>query len=186
MKDVIQEHIMTIQSIEASHLLELEKAIEASVNSLKSNGKILFCGNGGSAADAQHLAAEFVVRFRENRPALAALSLATDTSALTACGNDFSYEEIFSRQVEAIGNEGDVLFAISTSGNSPNVVKVAEVAKDKGLKVISITGSKECKLDGLADICLKMPSDVTARIQECYMLLGHILCGEVEKRVFSS
>jgi len=184
MKQIIYEHLQVIQSIDELLLEKLEETVALSVRALKSGSKLVFCGNGGSAADAQHLAAEFVVRFRENRPALAAISLATDTSALTACGNDFSFDDIFARQVEAIGNEGDVIFVISTSGNSLNIVKAAEQAKKNKLEVISITGSKNCKLDELSDIQLKMPSEVTARIQETYMLLGHILCGEIEERMF--
>jgi len=154
------------------------------VDCLNNGGKLIFCGNGGSAADAQHIAAEFVVRFREDRRALAAISLATDTSALTACGNDFSYDEIFARQVEALGKKEDVLFAISTSGNSPNIVRAAEEARKLEMPVVTITGSKACKLDDLADVKLKMPSAVTARVQEAYMLLGHLLCQEVENQLF--
>jgi len=184
MKNKIKEHIEVIQSIDDELLACLERSIRLVVDSLNNGGKLMFCGNGGSAADAQHIAAEFVVRFRENRPALAAISLATDTSALTACGNDFSYDEVFARQIEALGKKEDVLFAISTSGNSPNIVRAAETGNKLGLTVISITGNQLCKLDDLVDVKLKMPSSVTARIQEAYILLGHILCQEVEAQLF--
>ena len=185
MNKEIKEHLEVIQAIDEKLLGALNDVVNLSVDSLCAGGKLIFCGNGGSAADAQHLAAEFVVRFRENRPALAAISLCTDTSALTACGNDFSFEEVYARQVEALGNKGDILYAISTSGNSPNVVRAAEEAKKQGVQIVSITGIKDCRLDELADVQLKMPSPVTARIQEAYMLLGHILCGDIEDKMFS-
>lgn len=184
MKLVIQEHLAVIQAIDTGLLSQLEGVVSSSVSALQEGNKLLFCGNGGSAADAQHLAAEFVVRFQKNRSALSALSLATDTSALTACGNDFNFDEIFARQVEAIGKAGDLLFAISTSGTSRNVLRAAEVAKVNNLSVVAITGQSESKLGEIADVSLKMPSANTARIQECYMLLGHILCGEIEQRMF--
>ena len=183
-KDEIREHLEVVGALNDELLAHLEEAIERSVASLKKGGKLLFCGNGGSAADAQHLAAEFVVRFQKERAALAAIALTTDASALTAAGNDYAFEEVFSRQVEALGREGDILFAISTSGTSANVVRAAEAARSKGVQVVSITGAKESPLGKLADIKLRMPSTKTSRIQECYFLLGHILCGQIEDRLF--
>ena len=183
-KDEIREHLEVVGALNDELLAHLEEAIEWSVASLKKGGKLLFCGNGGSAADAQHLAAEFVVRFQKERAALAAIALTTDASALTAAGNDYAFEEVFSRQVEALGREGDILFAISTSGTSANVVRAAEAARSKGVQVVSITGAKESPLGKLADIKLRMPSTKTSRIQECYFLLGHILCGQIEDRLF--
>ena len=183
-KDEIREHLEVVGALNDELLAHLEEAIERSVASLKKGGKLLFCGNGGSAADAQHLAAEFVVRFQKERAALAAIALTTDASALTAAGNDYAFEEVFSRQVEALGREGDILFAISTSGTSANVVRAAEAARGKGVQVVSITGAKESPLGKLADIELRMPSTKTSRIQECYFLLGHILCGQIEDRLF--
>lgn len=147
---------------------------------LRRGNKVMFCGNGGSAADSQHLAAELVGRYRRNRPGLAALALTVDTSALTAIGNDFGFEEVFSRQVEALGRPGDVLVAISTSGRSPNVLRAVEAARALGLKTVGLTGGDGGPLAGLVDVALVVPSEDTARIQECHITLGHILCDLVE------
>ena len=149
-------------------------------SSLQSGNKILFCGNGGSAADAQHLAAELVGRFKKERRSLAAVALTTDTSILTAVANDYGYEEVFARQVEGIGRSGDVFIGISTSGNSPNVVKAAEVARDTGMHTVAFTGEGGGKLAEICDVCLDIPSDVTARIQEMHILAGHMLCELIE------
>ena len=154
--------------------------VEACLSSLAGGGKILFFGNGGSAADAQHLAAELVVRYRVNRRALAALALTTDSSVLTACGNDFSFDELFSRQVEALGRPGDVAIGLSTSGNSPNVLTALAVARDMGLVAAGFSGRDGGRMVGLADPLLVVPSDVTARIQETHILLGHALCDRIE------
>ncbi|MGB8601880.1 MAG: SIS domain-containing protein, partial [Rhizomicrobium sp.] len=140
----------------------------------------LFFGNGGSAADAQHLATELVVRYRKNRPSLAAIALTTDTSALTAIGNDYGFEDLFSRQVEGLGRKGDVAIGISTSGNSPNVLKALKLARDMGLVTVGFGGGTGGKLPDVCDISLIVPSPVTARIQECHILIGHMLCGAVE------
>ncbi len=147
---------------------------------LRRGNKVMFCGNGGSAADSQHLAAELVGRYRRNRPGLAALALTVDTSALTAIGNDFGFEEVFSRQVEALGQPGDVLVAISTSGRSPNVLRAVEAARALGLKTVGLVGRDGGQLAGLVDLALVVPSEDTARIQECHITLGHILCDLVE------
>ncbi|MBI2240890.1 MAG: D-sedoheptulose 7-phosphate isomerase [Magnetospirillum gryphiswaldense] len=155
----------------------------ACIRSLENGGKILFFGNGGSAADAQHLAAELVVRYRANGRALAALALTTDTSILTACANDYSYDDIFSRQVEALARPGDVLIGISTSGNSLNVLKALQVARDMGCVAAALAGRDGGKLHGVADPLVVVPSQVTARIQEMHILIGHTLCDILEQRL---
>ena len=154
-------------------------------SALKQGQKILFVGNGGSAADAQHLAAEIVGRFERERSGLAALALTTDSSTLTSIANDYGFESIFSRQLEALGQEGDVFIAISTSGNSPNLVQAVEVAKAKGLVTIGMLGKTGGDLKALVDECLIVPSENTARIQEAHILIGHILCQLVEESLFS-
>lgn len=147
-------------------------------------GKVLFFGNGGSAADAQHMAAEFVGRFIPDRRALPAMSLATDTSILTALGNDYGYEMVFARQVEAYGQESDVAVGISTSGNSPNVVAGLDAARQAGLYTIGFTGETGGKLVGRVDALFRVPSTMTPRIQETHILLGHCLCELVDRRLF--
>ncbi len=165
----------------AENLAErLAAAARLVAEALKGGNKVMFCGNGGSAADSQHLAAELVGRYRRNRPGLAALALTADTSALTAIGNDFGFEEVFSRQVEALGRPGDVLIAISTSGRSPNVLRAVEAARARGLKTIGLAGRDGGPLAALADVALVVPSADTARIQECHLTLGHVLCDLVE------
>lgn len=147
---------------------------------LASGKKILFCGNGGSAADSQHLAAEFVGRFQKERRALPAIALTTDTSILTAVGNDYGYDTIFERQVNALGQMGDVLIGISTSGNSPNVVKAIEAARNLRMHTIGFTGQGGGEMAKLCDICFSVPYKVTARVQEMHILVGHIICELVE------
>jgi D-sedoheptulose 7-phosphate isomerase len=153
------------------------------VAALRSGGKLLLFGNGGSAADAQHLAAEFTIRFVKSRCALAAIALTTDSSALTACGNDLGFDQVFSRQIEALGRPGDVAIAISTSGNSPNVITALERAKTQGLTAAALSGKDGGKLRGIADPLVIVPSQDTARIQEMHILLGHILCAKVEHQL---
>lgn len=179
-KNEILEHINVISLIDDALISRIQEVSEACIQAIRSGGKVVFCGNGGSAADAQHLAAEFVVRYRLNRKALAGLALSTDVSNITACGNDFSFDEIFSRQVEALVTEKDVLIAITTSGNSTNVVKAAQSAKQLGATVVTITGKKDAAVHAFADHELRMPSEITARIQEAYLLVGHLICGLVE------
>ena len=165
------------------------KTIEESVlsasglinNSIKSGGKLLLCGNGGSAADSQHIAAELVGRFIKDRRPLPAIALSTDTSAITCISNDYGYEYIFSRQVESLGNEADVLLAISTSGNSNNIVEAIKTAKQKKLKVIGLLGKDGGVIKEMCDIPIIVPSDVTARIQEVHIFLGHFFCLMLEK-----
>ena len=165
-------------------LAELERAATRSAEALSRGGKILWCGNGGSAADSQHLAAEFVVRFTVNRPGLASLALTVDTSVLTACSNDFGYETVFARQVEALGREGDVLIAISTSGNSASVLLAVEAARARSITTIAMTGESGGRMRGTCDLHLAAPSDRTQNIQECHIMMGHILCGLVEQELF--
>ena len=159
-------------------------AAHACIQALQSGKKILLCGNGGSAADAQHIAAELVSRFNYDRPGLPAVALTTDSSALTAIGNDYGYEKLFARQLEALGQAGDVLIAISTSGNSPNVLKALECAKAKGIASIGLTGASGGKMAPQCDIALRMPSSSTPRIQECHIMFGHILCQLIEDHFF--
>ena len=147
---------------------------------LKNNGKIIFCGNGGSAADAQHLATELTVRYQKNRKALAAISLATDTSAITAIGNDFSFKKIFSRQLEAIGKKEDLLICITTSGSSPNIIEVIKTAKKKGIKCYCFSGNKGGKIKKILKNIIIIPSNKTSIIQVCEITLGQIMCDYLE------
>jgi D-sedoheptulose 7-phosphate isomerase len=148
---------------------------------LEAGGTLLFCGNGGSAADAQHLAAEYVVRFQRERRALPALALTTDTSVLTAGGNDYGFEEVFARQVRALGRRGDLLFLHSTSGNSPNLIKAAEAARETGVETVAILARDGGALRGLADHTVIVPTEVTARAQEIHLAIGHIICEQVDQ-----
>lgn len=150
---------------------------------IRAGGKILFCGNGGSAADSQHLAAELVGRFRHNRPAMAALALTVDTSVLTAVGNDYGYEEVFARQVEGLGRAGDVLIGLSTSGNSANVLKAFAAAKRLGMGTVALTGATGGAAKAVADLCLCVPAETSDRIQEMHIAVGHLICGAIEKAV---
>jgi len=159
---------------------DVVRAAELMIAALRSGRKILLFGNGGSAADAQHLAAELVNRYRRARPALAALALTTDTSILTAIANDASFEEIFSRQIEALGEPGDVAIAISTSGRSPNVVRAVETARRLGLRTIGLLGRDGGLVAPLVDVPLIVPAEETPRIQEVHITLGHILCDLIE------
>lgn len=156
------------------------EVIELCAQRLRDGGKLIFVGNGGSAADSQHLAAEFVVRLKCDRRAIAAIALTTDSSILTAAGNDYGYDRIFDRQLDAIGRSGDVLIAISTSGNSKNILNAAELAKMKRINVVGLTGDSGGELSQLSDVTLNVPADDTARIQEMHILLGHIICRGIE------
>ncbi|MEF3255413.1 MAG: D-sedoheptulose 7-phosphate isomerase [Deferribacterales bacterium] len=151
---------------------------------LLSGGKILIFGNGGSAADAQHVAAEFINRFQMERPPLPAIALTTDSSVITSIGNDYNFDDIFSKQIEAIATEKDIVIAISTSGNSPNVIKALRTANRLGVKSIGFTGKTGGKMNGLCDILLKVDSNVTARIQEIHITSFHIICGLVDEILF--
>jgi D-sedoheptulose 7-phosphate isomerase len=162
----------------------LVDAVTLSVSALKGGGKLLFAGNGGSAADAQHWAGELVSRFYYDRPGLAAIALTTDSSILTAIGNDYGYDYTFARQIEALAREGDVFIAISTSGNSPNIIRAVEAAAERGVKIIGFTGQSGGRLASLCDICFRTPSTETPRIQEGHEFLGHLLCALIEAEMF--
>ena len=177
--------LANMQALHADAALsrQIAQAAQLCVAALRAGGKILFCGNGGSAADAQHWAGELVSRFYYDRPGLPAIALTTDSSILTAIGNDYGYDYTFARQVEALGREGDVLVAISTSGNSPNVLRAADAAKARGMQVIAFTGRSGGKLAPQADLCFRMPSDETPRIQEGHEFVGHLLCALIESEM---
>ena len=176
----LEEHQAMIASL-AEHSGAIEAAGALLIATLKQGGKILLCGNGGSAADCQHIAAELVVRYEKKRQAMAAIALTTDSSILTAHANDFDFETVFSRQVEGLGNNKDCLIAISTSGTSKNILKATEAAKAKGMTVIGLTGNEGGELSQLATLAVVVPSKVTARIQEAHILIGHWWCGVIEE-----
>lgn len=181
LQQIITDHLQVIQSIEKNLTREIKQMADLCRRTIAESGKILFMGNGGSAADAQHLAAELVGRFVKERLALPAIALTTDTSILTAVGNDYGYDRVFERQVAALTNPGDVVVGISTSGNSPNVVKALETAKCMGAITIGMTGQDGGKLAALCDLCIKVPSSHTARIQEAHILIGHIVCAAIDE-----
>lgn len=158
--------------------------VDQCVKALNSGHKLFFMGNGGSAADAQHLAGEMVSRFNYDRPGLPALALTTDTSIITAIGNDYGYDRLFARQIQALGRAGDVVFGISTSGNSPNVLAGLETARDQGLITVGFTGARPSKMDSLAQYLLKIPSELTPKIQEGHICVGHLICGLIEAAIF--
>jgi D-sedoheptulose 7-phosphate isomerase len=167
-------------------LLRVQSVANTCIDSLQGGGKILLAGNGGSAADAQHIAGEFVSRFAFDRPGLPAIALTTDTSILTAIGNDYGYEMLFSRQVQALGNRGDVFVGYSTSGKSPNILRAFEEARAKGLICVGLTGNRGGPMQELCDFILEVPSADTPKIQEGHLVLGHILCGLVENALFKA
>jgi D-sedoheptulose 7-phosphate isomerase len=148
-------------------------------------GKVMFAGNGGSAADAQHLAGEFVSRFNFDRPGIAGLALTTDTSVLTAIGNDYGYDQVFSRQVQALGRPGDVLVGITTSGRSPNILRAFEQARTSGVRTVGMTGSKGSSLRDVCEYCIIVPEQPTPRVQELHIAIGHTVCALVERTIFS-
>jgi D-sedoheptulose 7-phosphate isomerase len=185
-RDRIQSSIDVKQALlrdSAFHALVAQVAAQI-VESLRAGGKVLFFGNGGSAADAQHLAAEFTGRYLKERRALPALALHANTSSLTAIGNDYGFEFVFARQLEALGKEGDVAIGISTSGNSANVLRAMESAKAKKIYTVALVGASGGAMKKLADCALCMPSDETPRIQECHILTGHLICEIVEQMLF--
>lgn len=182
--DLIRQRIADHEEVlEATKALipAIEKAGALFSKALQDGHKILFCGNGGSAADAQHLAAEIVGRFQKERSAYPAIALTVDTSILTAVANDYGYDTVFRRQVQGLGQAGDVLVGISTSGNSKNVIEAIDEARKKDIAVIGFTGHGGGKMAELCDVCLSVPSDVTARIQEMHIMMGHILCEIAEE-----
>lgn len=185
-KDIIEQSIKAKQSILANDtfVIAINKCADEISKSFTNGNKLLLCGNGGSAADAQHIAAEFSGRFYKDRKALPAEALHVNTSYLTSVGNDYGFDVVYSRMIEGIGNAGDVLIAISTSGNSDNIVKAMQAAKEKGMTCIALTGESGGSLLHLADITLNVPSTETPRIQEAHILIGHIICQLVEEKLF--
>lgn len=173
-------HIQSAQDM-FSLTPKLTQAASILVESLKKGGKILICGNGGSAADAQHFAAELTGRYKKERMGLAGIALSVDTSALTAIGNDYGFDQVFSRQVEALAQKGDVLFAISTSGNSQNVLKAVKQASKMGCQIVGLSGRDGGELEALCDVNLVIPNNDTPRIQEMHILIIHILCDIIER-----
>ncbi|MBF7049545.1 D-sedoheptulose 7-phosphate isomerase [Campylobacter volucris] len=162
----------------------IKKSALMIIQAYKNGNKTLLAGNGGSAADAQHIAGEFVSRFYFDRPGIASIALSTDTSILTAIGNDYGYENLFARQVQAQGNKGDVFIGISTSGNSKNILKALKICKEKEILSIGLSGDSGGAMNKLCDMCIKVPSSCTPRIQEAHILIGHILCAIVEEELF--
>ncbi len=180
-KKRFEEHLAVAEAVlESDAIKQIGAIAEAVKKALKSGNKVLFCGNGGSAADSQHLAAEFVGRFQKERKGLPAIALTVDTSILTSVGNDYSFDDVFSRQVEALGKKGDVLIAISTSGNSGNVVEAVKLAGKKGIYCAGLTAEGGGRLLELCDECIAVPVKNTARAQEIHILIGHILCELVD------
>ncbi|WP_304488657.1 D-sedoheptulose 7-phosphate isomerase [Dyella sp. 2HG41-7] len=176
--------VLTAMSNDSQLHAQIGKALTMCVNALRSSNKLLFAGNGGSAADAQHWAGELVSRFNFDRPGLPGIALSTDTSILTAIGNDYGYDYVFARQVEALGRQGDVLLAISTSGNSKNIVRAIQAARAAGIAVIGFTGKSGGAMGESCDICFRIPSTETPKIQEGHEFLGHLLCGLIEQEIF--
>jgi len=180
---IFEEHIKTSQLSQSLLTEKIEKIGKDIFQAISDGNKILLFGNGGSAGDAQHIAAEFTGRFVKERRGLPAIALTTDTSALTAIGNDYGYDEVFRRQVEALAKPGDILLGISTSGNSPNVLKALEYGKTIGCKTFGLSGRDGGNMNDICDTNLVVPSDITARIQEMHILIGHIICEIVDEYV---
>lgn len=180
------QRVMGAMLEDAALQAQLSAAATATIQCLKNGGKILLAGNGGSAADAQHIAGEFVSRFAFDRPGLPAIALTVDTSILTAIGNDYGYEKLFARQVQALGQKGDIFIGYSTSGKSPNVLKAFEEARALGLVCIGLTGNRGGPMQELCDHLLEVPAADTPKIQEGHLVLGHILCGLVEDAIFKA
>lgn len=167
---------------------QISKAVDCLILAIENGKKILSCGNGGSAADAQHFSSELINRFHHDRPSIPAIALTTDSSTITSIANDYHYDETFSRQISSLGQPGDVLLAISTSGNSGNVVRAMQVAHEKGMNIIALTGRDGGKMAQEikdSDIELRVPSDTTARIQEVHLLMIHILCARIDRRIYN-
>ena len=186
--DSLKESSETKLKIERDCKDDILTAVDQLVTSFRNGNKLLLCGNGGSAADCQHIAAELVIRLAHDikRPALPAIALTTDTSSLTAGGNDIGFDNVFARSVEGLGNEGDVLLAISTSGNSGNVIKAVEMAKSKGMKTVGLLGGSGGKLKSILDLSITIPSTNVQRIQEGHITVAHIICELVENELYSS
>lgn len=183
--NILQQSINIKEIFVTDHKEDMIFLADKIVSSFTSDRKLLLCGNGGSAADAQHIAAEFVNRFEMERPPLPAIALTTDTSIITCIGNDYSFDEIFTKQIKAIGLEGDILLAISTSGNSPNVLRAVKAAKEMEIYTAGLAGGDGGKLKELCDICLIARSQTTARVQESHIMAGHIICKLVDHMLFN-
>ena len=177
----LREHLQAVQSVLETGLADVERAGKLICSTLTKGNKILTCGNGGSAADAQHIAAELIGRYEQPRKSWPAIALTTDTSALTALSNDFGYAEVFARQVAGLAVRGDLLIAISTSGKSPNVLKAAEKAREIGCQVLGLTGETGEPLASFCDLCVAVPSNRTARVQEAHITIGHLWCEMVDQ-----
>jgi D-sedoheptulose 7-phosphate isomerase len=190
MRDYITRELLETQKIidnmlkDETILNTIENVITKSIECLKENGKILFAGNGGSAADAQHMAGEFVSRFAFDRPGLPSIALTTDTSILTAIGNDYGYDKVFERQIQALGRDGDVFVGYSTSGKSPNIINAFKQAKTQNITCVAMVGNRGGEIVDLCDYVIAVPSACTPKIQECHLLIGHILCGLIEQKLF--
>ena len=187
-RDQLAEGMSVLDAVARDSALHetLAQAANTSASALKAGRKLMIAGNGGSAADAQHLAAEFVSRLVEDRPAMRAVALTTDSSALTAIGNDYGFERVFSRQIEALGQAGDVFMGISTSGKSPNVLRALELCRATGIATIGLTGRTGGKMPPLCDFCLRIPSEETMHIQQAHLALEHIFCMLVERAYFGA
>ena len=187
-RNQILNSVRTAEMLAASPdiLSVISDAASAVILAFRNHGKVMLAGNGGSAADSQHIAAEFVNRFYFDRDGLPAIALTTDTSVLTAIGNDYGFDRVFARQISTLGNSGDVFIAFSTSGTSVNIVEALKVCRLKGIKTIGFTGSSGGKMNDLCDILIKIPSAETPRIQEMHILIGHILCSIVEEAIFGN
>ena len=184
--DQIRASISTKQAIlsDKGLMRSIAAAAQMIVDAYEQGKKTLLAGNGGSAADAQHIAGEFVSKFYFDRPGIASIALTTDTSIITAIGNDYGYDKLFSRQIQAQGSAGDVFIGISTSGNSANLVEALRMCGQKGIKTIGLTGFTGGEMDSMCDLCIKVPSGETPRIQESHILIGHIICCIVEEKLF--
>lgn len=187
-QDEVSKSLATLELLaQDQHVTgEVERIAQACCAALRAGHKILFAGNGGSAADAQHLAGELVSRFNFDRPGLAAFALTTDTSILTAIGNDYGYDRVFARQLNAVGAKGDVFFAISTSGRSPSILRALEEGRSKGLVTVGFTGPSGGDMPPLCDYCIHIPVSETPKIQEGHIVLGHIICGLIERELFGA
>jgi D-sedoheptulose 7-phosphate isomerase len=180
-RQTLAEHRKMLENLQQAGIDTIEKAAKTIINCIKKGGVVYICGNGGSAADAQHIAAELIGRFLKNRKALPAIALSTDTSVLTAVANDTGFDKIFARQVEALAKKGDCLWALSTSGKSPNVLAAAKLAKKRGAKIIAFTGKTKSPLEKISDVCFCAPNDKTFAVQEMHQIAYHIICGLVER-----
>lgn len=178
--------IVNLMLFDNSFHLNIADIVEACVNCLNNGGKLIFAGNGGSAADAQHMAGEYVSKFAFDRPGLSAIAITVDSSIITAIGNDYGYEQLFSRQLEALANKGDIFFGYTTSGKSKNILSAFATAKKKGILTIGFTGNRGGDIKNMCDYLIEIPSSNTPKIQEGHLILGHIICGLIENKIFKN